>query len=71
MGFKRKKFSSNSKSPFGNFIAFPIEIMRTGNHIYTQAIDEMTTGIGKGTWNNPEFKELNINSTFIMQWAPM
>jgi hypothetical protein len=46
------------QTPFGNFIAFPIEIMRTGNNIYTQAIDEMTTGIGKGTWSNPEFKEL-------------
>jgi hypothetical protein len=46
------------QTPFGNFIAFPIEIMRTGNNIYTQAIDEMTTGIGKGTWDNPEFKEL-------------
>jgi len=46
------------QSPFGNFIAFPIEIMRTGNHIYTQAIDEMTTGIGKGTWNNPENEKI-------------
>jgi len=46
------------QTPFGNFIAFPIEIMRTGNNIYTQAIDEITTGIGKGSWDNPEFKEL-------------
>jgi hypothetical protein len=46
------------QTPFGNFIAFPIEIMRTGNNIYTTAIDEITTGIGKGTWSNPEFKEL-------------
>ena len=46
------------QTPFGNFIAFPIEIMRTGNNIYTTAIDEITTGIGKGTWDNPEFKEL-------------
>ena len=46
------------QTPFGNFIAFPIEIMRTGNNIYTQSIDELTAGIGKGTWDNPEFKEL-------------
>ena len=33
------------QSPFGNFIAFPIEIMRTGNNIITQSIDEITSGI--------------------------
>jgi hypothetical protein len=32
-------------SPFGNFIAFPLEMMRTGNNIYTQAIKEITSGI--------------------------
>jgi hypothetical protein len=33
------------QSPFGNFIAFPIEIMRTGNNIITQSIDEIPSGI--------------------------
>jgi hypothetical protein len=32
-------------SPFGNFIAFPMEIMRTGSNIYQQAIREITSGI--------------------------
>jgi hypothetical protein len=32
------------QSPFGNFIAYPLEIMRTGNSIYTSAIDEITFG---------------------------
>ena len=33
------------QSPFGNFIAFPLEIMRTGNNIIEQSIDEITSGI--------------------------
>ena len=33
------------QSPFGNFIAFPLEIMRTGNNIITQSIDEITSGV--------------------------
>jgi hypothetical protein len=33
------------QSPFGNFISFPIEIVRTGNNIMSQAIDEITSGI--------------------------
>jgi hypothetical protein len=45
-------------SPFGNFIAFPLEIMRTGNNIYSTAIDEITSGIGKGTFDNPELPGL-------------
>jgi len=32
-------------TPFGNFIAFPLEIMRTGNNILSQSIDEITSGI--------------------------
>jgi len=32
-------------SPFGNFIAFPLEIMRTGSNIIEQSIREMTSGI--------------------------
>jgi len=33
------------QTPFGNFIAFPLEIMRTGHNIFQQSIDEMTSGI--------------------------
>ena len=33
------------QSPFGNFIAFPLEIMRTGNNIIERSIDEITSGI--------------------------
>ena len=40
-------------SPFGNFVAFPLEIMRTGNNIYEQAIKEITSGI-------PQVKALGI-----------
>ena len=32
-------------SPFGNFIAFPLEIIRTGNNIYEQSIKEIKSGI--------------------------
>ena len=41
------------QSPFGNFIAFPLEIMRTGNNIITQSIDEITSGI-------PELRNLGL-----------
>jgi len=40
-------------SPFGNFIAFPLEMMRTGNNIYTQAIKEITSGI-------PEIRSIGL-----------
>ena len=40
-------------SPFGNFIAFPLEMMRTGNNIYTQAIKEITSGI-------PEIRNIGL-----------
>ena len=33
------------QSPFGNFIAFPLEILRTGNNIFTRSIDDITSGI--------------------------
>ena len=33
------------QSPFGNFIAFPLEIMRTGNNVLTRSIDDIATGI--------------------------
>jgi len=41
------------QSPFGNFIAFPLEIMRTGNNIISQSIDEITSGI-------PELRALGL-----------
>lgn len=40
-------------SPFGNFIAFPLEMLRTSNNIYAQSIKEITSGI-------PEIKKLGI-----------
>tara|TARA_R100000008_G_scaffold4294_1_gene2763 strand:- start:807 stop:5483 length:4677 start_codon:yes stop_codon:yes gene_type:complete len=46
------------QTPFGNFIAFPLEIMRTGNNIYTQAIDEITAGVGRGSITKPEVAAL-------------
>ena len=45
------------QSPFGNFIAFPLEIMRTGNNIMTQSIDEITSGI-------PELRALGLRRLF-------
>ena len=41
------------QSPFGNFIAFPLEIMRTGNNIIEQSIDEITSGI-------PQIRDLGL-----------
>jgi len=32
-------------SPFGNFIAFPLEIMRTGHNIFDQSLKEINSGI--------------------------
>ena len=32
------------QSPFGNFIAYPLEVIRSGNSIYTSAIDEISFG---------------------------
>jgi len=32
------------QSPFGNFIAYPLEIMRSGSNIYASAIDEISFG---------------------------
>ena len=45
------------QSPFGNFIAFPLEIMRTGNNIITQSIDEITSGI-------PQLRDLGLRRLF-------
>jgi hypothetical protein len=45
------------QSPFGNFIAFPLEILRTGNNIITQSIDEITSGI-------PELRALGLRRLF-------
>ena len=40
-------------TPFGNFIAFPLEMLRTSNNILTQSIKEITSGI-------PEITALGI-----------
>ena len=32
-------------SPFGNFIAFPLEVIRTGNNVLEQSIKEIKSGI--------------------------
>ena len=32
-------------SPFGNFIAFPLEIMRTGHNIFEQSLREINSGV--------------------------
>ena len=40
-------------TPFGNFIAFPLEMLRTSNNIFTQSIKEITSGI-------PEIRALGI-----------
>ena len=44
-------------SPFGNFIAFPLEIIRTGNNVYEQSIKEITSGI-------PEVAEIGYKRLF-------
>ena len=44
-GYVGKTAQALRMSPFGNFIAFPLEIMRTGNNIMTQAIGDMHSGI--------------------------
>ena len=44
-------------SPFGNFIAFPLEIIRTGNNVYEQSIKEITSGI-------PEIAEIGYKRLF-------
>ena len=44
-------------SPFGNFIAFPLEIMRTGNNIIEQSIREIKSGI-------PEIERLGYRRLF-------
>ena len=40
-------------TPFGNFIAFPLEMLRTSNNIFAQSIKEITSGI-------PEIKALGM-----------
>ena len=44
-------------SPFGNFISFPLEIIRTGNNIYSQAIKEITSGV-------PEIRDIGLRRLF-------
>ena len=44
-------------TPFGNFIAFPLEIMRTGNNIMAQSINEITSGI-------PQIRNIGLQRLF-------
>ena len=44
-------------SPFGNFIAFPLEIMRTGHNIFERSILEINSGV-------PGLKELGYKRLF-------
>ena len=44
-GYVGKTARALRQSPFGNFIAFPIEIMRTGNNILQRSLDDIATGI--------------------------
>ena len=57
-GYVGRTAKALRQTPFGNFIAFPLEILRTGNNIFTGAIDDITAGIGKGTLSNPEIPDL-------------
>ena len=57
-GYVGRTAKALRQSPFGNFIAFPLEILRTGNNILTGSIDDITAGIGKGTITNPEIPDL-------------
>ena len=45
------------QSPFGNFIAFPLEIMRTGHNIFERSILEINSGV-------PGLKELGYKRLF-------
>ena len=44
-GYVGKTARALRQSPFGNFIAFPLEIMRTGNNILQRSIDDIASGI--------------------------
>jgi hypothetical protein len=44
-------------TPFGNFIAFPLEIIRTGHNIFQRSIDEIYSGI-------PEIRDLGMKRLF-------
>ena len=57
-GYVGRTAKALRQSPFGNFIAFPLEILRTGNNIMAGSIDDITAGIGKGTFANPEIPDL-------------
>ena len=44
-GYVGKTARALRQSPFGNFIAFPLEIMRTGNNILQRSVDDIASGI--------------------------
>jgi len=45
------------QTPFGNFIAFPLEIIRTGHNVFQQSLDEIFSGI-------PEIRSLGMKRLF-------
>ena len=45
------------QTPFGNFIAFPLEIIRTGHNIFQRSLDEIFSGI-------PELRALGMKRLF-------
>jgi len=45
------------QTPFGNFIAFPLEIIRTGHNIFQRSLDEIFSGI-------PELRGLGMKRLF-------
>ena len=57
-GYVGRTAKALRQSPFGNFIAFPLEILRTGHNIMAGSIDDIVAGIGKGNFANPEIPEL-------------
>ena len=52
------------QSPFGNFIAYPLEVIRSGSNIYASAIDEIS--FGKKLMKLAEKSEAGLNISNIL-----